>query len=283
MNILLIDLETAKADLKHIPAKTGAVFLLAARKRTLKRALAFARKHAAAEVVDLSECRPVAAITALLKNLLTENHRARISVIAKRKKLAAALARLQQVYGDADVRLWRKLGKKQRKQLKRQRKAAWREGVWHIGGGESLPALPDKTERLPMLHRRPPAPALPHHPSAPALPVAASAPAHGNESAQPVAATDTPAGEETAPAPAAPEHQADHAPAAESAAALEAVADERVLRLIGKTRPKKKADLLRVLQTALCADEYAAARMVAQLEQEGSISIDVAENVRYRT
>ena len=56
---------------------------------------------------------------------------------------------------------------------------------------------------------------------------------------------------------------------------------EQALRLIRKTRPKKKADLLRALQTALAADENLAEEMLAHLIKIKAISVDVAENVRY--
>ena len=45
MNTLLIDLQSTKADLNHIPKNVGAVFLFARSKKMLKRAVALSLIH----------------------------------------------------------------------------------------------------------------------------------------------------------------------------------------------------------------------------------------------
>ena len=154
MDHLLLDLHSTTFKAKHIPAGMQSVSLFAKGKKQLKQALAFAAKHAAAEVYEAR--KPASALISELKNLLQSDYAVRAVLVSERKKVRQAVAALQKVYPDAELACWRKLGKKQRKKLKKYYSSQ------EITDTPAVIPLPPPSETaVPMLERKTEWPPLP--------------------------------------------------------------------------------------------------------------------------
>lgn len=266
MNHLLIDLESTSVKLKHIPAKTGSIFLFAKRKKTLKRAIHFAQHHASAEVIDLHHTKATTAIINEIKTLL-HDHNARIAIIAKRKKLKQSITALCSIYPNADIALWRKLGKKQLSQLKKQYKSAKKYS---------------------------------HHTSV--APVCCDAQSEHNCCQAKIQTNDkktisdqsSPTIENTLnniettavqntftdnqPIQTVPETNTNITISTDN------ITDKDIhnaVQILKKNQPKKKIDLLKIFQNSLNIDEKTAVQLIKKLQAVHLLSVDIAENIKY--
>lgn len=205
-----------------------------------------------------------AEIAGCLKDMLRLQDNVRAVVVSPRKKVRAAAEALQAVYPDAEVRVWRKLGKKQRARL-----------AARLPETAAPPTLPEERETAPVADSTPTVPPLDDAPAVPADDT--TAPAAETEMPPPAPAAD----EETVPPP----ECAEVAPSEAASPALPDTADcptfQAACAFIRKNRPKKKISLLNALCEHLNLPPLAAERLAAQLADAGKIRVDAAENVRY--
>lgn len=299
MNHLLLDLAKQKAKPKTkaaaIPFKHARCGLMVSLKQA-KKLICPDEPHS---VYVLPERKASAAIARAAADILQQQPGARLAVVSPRKKVKAAVAALRGQYPEADILYKKRAGKTVRAFLKRkiQAEAAATEALEAAESGETRVQADDDTADENQLIR-----------NAAKLVQSAAAKTHTpqdictlNETAPPektaeataeaenkTVATAAEAAAETDNATASEPDQTEAAQPSDTAAAAngqtaDAAAPHTVaaLLLLKKNRPKKKADLIRLLAQHPDIGEARAEETAAELERSCLIRIDAAQNVRY--
>lgn len=292
MNHLLLDLAKPKAKPKAKPAAIPFKHARCGLMVSLKQAKKLICPDEPHSVYVLPERKAAAAIVQAAEDILQQQPQARLAVVSPRKKVKAAVAALREQYPKAEILYKKQIGKTVRAFLKGKAKAEQAEA-------QALEAAENVATQIQAARESEAADENQLIRNAAKLVQSAAAKTHTpqdictvKEGTQPEQAAEQSAAAETVdeaaanvPGPAQTDAAKPGGSKTETAtaggtadAAPHTVA---ALLLLKKNRPKKKADLIRLLAQHPDIGAERAEETAAELEQSCLIRIDAAQNVRY--